>query len=217
MAVRLTKIDGFLLCIAALSIGTLFFLSETRPTEALTSGSYVTAALGAIIELDVAPVDPINNDPAHISASMTEDNGYATGGETLTVSSNNPTGYSVTLKMANDDKNMNYLVSSDVSNYTDNGTVLDTTKNVIAPTTQASLTPSTWGFYLDDREDYYRAVPLNTATGINIIAEATTPNQGRSAGTDTLIITYGVMIDWLLPANTSYTNRVLYTATNNPA
>lgn len=199
------------------AFGALGFVSSTfhQPADALEQSSYVTASLGAAIELNIQPVVTGVNDPSYITANPLINNGSGQGSVIVVVSSNNPTGYSVLLNMQNDDKNLNYLVSSDVTNYTNNGTVLDTSSNVIAPISSGtSLSPNTWGFALATSPNVYRAVPLKNQSGYNIVAEAETPNQGQNAGTDTITVTFGAQIDLSLLASI-YSNTVLFTATNN--
>lgn len=213
---RFDHFDKFLLSIVAIGLGWLAFSRLARPADAISQVSDVTVTLGSAIELDIQPVDPGVNDPAFIKTTPTT--GYGYGSAIVTVSSNSYSGYSVRLQMQNDDKDLNYLVSSDVTDYTNGGTTLDTSHNVIAPLVPSgTLLPNTWGFAVASNPNIYHAVPLRTATGYNIVAEADTPNKGRTAGTDIITITFGVLIDFNLEASSGYKNTVLCTATNNPA
>lgn len=204
------KIEILAFVMAVVAIGGLAFPYVNRTVSAVDESVTVTATIRSIITLDYEPSDPGVDDPAAILTAPTESVG--TGSAILTAESNNPTGYSVNIKMNNDDKDLNYLVSSQYTEYTNGGTVLDTSKNVFAPTAPgvATLTENTWGYYMGTPEPVaWNPVPVASGTPATLFGAS-------SYGTSSAVITFGARQGFYgLNPNTTYSNTVLFTATNN--
>ena len=148
-------------------------------------------------------------DTATVKVTPTENGAFSSKTLPVTVSTNNETGYSLYLSIA-DGKTDNQLKPS-----------ADTNSSVINPVTgtptptSASFAANTWGYNLgtsepDDTNTTYSAVPL----------DRTTPQQTTSAPTsgagDSYKLTFGTKVNTNLPADT-YSTQVVLSAVTNPA
>ena len=127
----------------------------------------------------------------------------ASGSATLSISTNNETGYSLYLSTADDD-NALHSINPDTKQ-----TITALTKE---NTAAASFTNNTWGYNLskDTATDSttYRSVPTTQPSDPQIVTEAPT--------TDTYNLTFAAKVDSSLPSGT-YTNTVTVSVVANPA
>ena len=196
------------LSLAALVVSVLFMivLVVRESVSAIDTSGMIVGVVEPAIELrwetdaDYCgdPIDPYRDVCMDVVASVP----VGTSSGIISVGSNSPNGYLVTLKMRNDDANLNRLVSQSVAEY-------------ISPVSSSTLTDNTWGFYAGTTPSY-QAVPLASTSGANIVSYATTPNRGAAPGTDIIPVTFGVRVNFLLPTQTSYSNQVIFTAVANP-
>ena len=127
----------------------------------------------------------------------------ASGSATLSISTNNETGYSLYLSTADDD-NALHSINPDTKQ-----TIAALTKE---NTAAASFTNNTWGYNLskDTATDSttYQSVPTTQPSDPQITTEAPT--------TDTYNLTFAAKVDSSLPSGT-YTNTVTVSVVANPA
>jgi len=206
IAKRYRRIQVSLLIVMITSLVLIIILAFLQPASAVDQSGEVTGIVASAIEIewetdaDYCGGDNYNDVCLTTSISTPMDSGFGT----VTASSNNPTGYFVTLQMRND-TNQNNLVPADVS-------VL----RYIAPTPNTALsTVNTWGFYAGSTSSWL-AVPRTIAPATNIISAASTSNKGTGPGTDQITVTFGVLTDATLPTTTTYANQVVFTAAANP-
>ena len=161
--------------------------------------------------VNVAPIlslsvgNPATN-TATVEVTPTENGTFRSKTLPVTVSTNNETGYSLYLSIA-DGKTDNRLKPSAATN-----------SSVINPVTgtptSTSFAANTWGYNLStsvpDTNTAYSAVPL----------DRTTPQQTTTAPTsgdgDSYNLTFGTKVDTDLPADT-YSTQVVLSAVTNPA
>ena len=161
--------------------------------------------------VNVAPIlslsvgNPATN-TATVEVTPTENGTFKSKTLPVTVSTNNETGYSLYLSIA-DGKTDNRLKPSAATN-----------SSVINPVTgtptSTSFAANTWGYNLStsvpDTNTAYSAVPL----------DRTTPQQTTTAPTsgdgDSYNLTFGTKVDTDLPADT-YSTQVVLSAVTNPA
>ena len=148
-------------------------------------------------------------DTATVKVTPTENGAFNSKTLPVTVSTNNETGYSLYLSIA-DGKTDNKLKPSVATN----SSVINPVTGAPTPTS-TSFAANTWGYNLgtsepDDTNTAYSAVPL----------DRTTPQQTTSAPTsgagDSYKLTFGTKVDTHLPADT-YSTQVVLSAVTNPA
>lgn len=116
---------------------------------------------------------------------------------TLTASSDNPTGYNLSIDAV--DNTLTHTILPDV--------ITPTAGTIAAP---AALGDNAWGFNLDNSDDF-AAVPLaSTATNDKIIKTTAGPTAG-----DTIDIYFGAKVNLQIPAGT-YSGTVNFTLLANP-
>jgi hypothetical protein len=142
---------------------------------------------------DVITIDSTVGGNAIISADPSVSDGFATAAVPITVSSNNPAGYSLTLSMISTDANSGQLW---------NATAATGLAGIAAGPT--ALTANTWGYNLDSSANF-SAVPASSSAATLIAPTGT-------FGSTSITVTYGAQVDYTLPANTIYSNQVTYTA-----
>jgi len=153
--------------------------------SAATDESVVTANVGSVLSISSA-------DTATISVTPDGDGEIGTANDTVTVNSNAPAGYDVT------------IASSDSTN-----AMTRTGGGSLAATSSTALDLNSWGYSLDAGTTY-AGVPV-TGAATNISSPA-----GPSTGVgDVLTVTYGVNVDTSVPTG-MYTESVTYTATAKP-
>lgn len=181
----------FLLSMAS---GSFFFILSNSSAESSTidvtvnpSISIATDAIGSTINIPILPTfSGIQN----------------TKDLAVNVSTNNPTGYTLTMSSATDDTN---LVNTDNSSLT----IPSTTNTYAAPDV---LDNNTWGASVwttgqDTSSTTFSMIPpLSVPLTINATAEP--------ANTSMTTLTFGAKVDTSLAAGT-YTNTVVFTATTN--
>lgn len=115
--------------------------------------------------------------------------------QTVTVVTNNATGYTATLKMA--------TVSTNLVN---------AASNTLATSAAVASTPNTWGVKIGSGS--YAAMPASSGTALDLLSG--TPVTGPSAALgDTYSVTYGANTTSATPSGT-YEGEVVYTAVANP-
>ena len=190
--------------------GALLFPS--LPDGASAADPSASAAIRT--NVNVAPILSLSvgnpaTDTATVKVTPTENGAFNSKTLPVTVSTNNETGYSLYLSIA-DGKTDNKLKPSAETNSSVINPVTDT------PTpTSTSFAANTWGYNLstsepDDTNTTYSAVPL----------DRTTPQQSTTAPTsgagDSYKLTFGTKVDTNLPADT-YSTQVVLSAVTNPA
>ena len=162
----------------------------------------------------VAPILSLSDgnpatDTATVKVTPTENGTFNSKTLPVTVSTNNETGYSLYLSIA-DGKTDNQLKPSAETN----SSVINPVTGTPTPTS-TGFAANTWGYNLsasepDDTNTAYSAVPL----------DRTTPQQTTSAPTsgagDSYKLTFGTKVDTNLPADT-YSTQVVLSAVTNPA
>lgn len=156
-----------------------------------TEDATVSVLVGSTITIDT--VTPT----ANIVNAVPDSGTPGSVAQTVTVSTNNSTGYTLTLSMVSSDAN--------------NGNLVGTGSNVAVITpvaTTGALANNTWGYNTTGGTSSFSAVP---ASGSAVTLKNTaTPVSGEATS-----VTYGAQITSALPSDT-YSNDVTYTATVNP-
>ena len=150
--------------------------------------------------------------PVTISADPSTNGGFGTVAVPLTVSSNNSSGYNLTLSMISGDTHSGALFDDGTS------APLSTTDTIAGAS--GTLIANQWGY--------------TTATGTNTVPTSASsfsqvpnlvPDGGPGAvtlmnaaveGTSNVFVNYGAVIDYTLPSGITYSNQVTYTASVNP-
>ncbi|MCL2869614.1 hypothetical protein FWF48_02290 [Candidatus Saccharibacteria bacterium] len=175
------------------------------PTHAADCGSTITgsgtpptASCDQTINVTIGSTITLNVTDATVTMSPTLGGPVVTGApQTATVSTNNASGYTLTLSMISGAAS-NSLISGSNSIPAGSGTF----------TTPATLTPSSWGYRLNSfATDTYAAVPLYATP--QKIGESTDP-----VAADATVVTYGTTVS-ASQASGTYTNKVTYTAVAN--
>ena len=158
------------------------------------------------VSLSVAPVISLSlQDTVAVEVTPTQDGTFSSNTATLSISTNNETGYSLYMATSNGENTLtsqNPGTSDVISavNGGDNGV------------TSANFTNNTWGYDLsqDSVSDTtaYKAVP--TATGDTAIITTSSPTEA-----DTYNLTFGTKVDTSLPSGT-YSNDVVVSVVANP-
>ena len=147
-------------------------------------------------------------DDTNLSLRIPREGGIATGRHTVSVSSNNVTGYEVALSASEANNDETSLVNTAAGSYS-----IPTTTGTI--TANSKLANNTWGYALTDPTGHESdAVWAGLQPSTNKTAIATT--NSLSGQTDTYSVYYGVRVghpEQLLAGN--YTAEVVYTATAN--
>lgn len=143
------------------------------------------------------------SDVSDVTVDGTPVGGTGVGGgndtNSIVVSTNNPTGYTLRLSMAtaSTDRNLNLGGTAGASN------------NIAGAATGsfAALGDNTWGYNTDGSANF-AGVPLSAAP-------ATIKSSAGAISNDTTGVTYGIKTTSALPEGT-YSNTVQYTAVVNP-
>ena len=148
-------------------------------------------------------------DDANLSLQIPREGGIATGRHTVSVSSNNVTGYEVTLSASETNNNETSLVNNSHNHRSE---IPATSGNL---TTPSQLANNTWGYTLTSPAGHESdSVWAGLQPSTNRTAITTT--SALSGQTDTYSVYYGVRVDHpeqLLAGN--YQAEVVYTATTN--
>ena len=137
-----------------------------------------------------------NADTLSIPITPTPSGTLAMNELTVTVSTNNQTGYTLTMNSDTDDTS---LIHQTIPT-----TIPSTTAPFDAPT---ALAVNTWGYSLAASPTTFSAIPALTAP--DTIASTSDPEEGSDT-----IVTFGANIDSTVTAGT-YLNTMVFTATAN--
>lgn len=151
--------------------------------------------------------------PVTISADPTVNGGFATTAVPLTVSSNNETGYNLTLSMILGDTHAGALF--------DDGTSVNTTTDTVDGIPAAgTLVANQWGYTAATGTNTPPTVASSFSKVPNLAADggtgATTLMNATGEGTSNVFVNYGAVIDYTLASGITYSNQVTYTASVNP-
>lgn len=176
------------------------------PASAATEDTIVSSEIGSIISLFTT------SGTVNIDAAPTAGGVQTTASDTVTVSTNNATGYTLQLEETNSGE-----------------TALEDGANSIAATTGTQASPialaaNRWGYRVDGVGGFGAGPtsPLSSAA-IGSVTYAGVPDQGApntikttgsTATNDTTTVWYSVAVNTATPSGT-YTNSVTYTATTN--
>lgn len=178
-------------------------LAETSNTTITgTIGSAITVSSGASVALNVSPA----SGPA-----------YTTNSNTVTVTTNNSTGYNLTLMTTSAERGLVHTVNSSEKIAASSG----------SRTTPTALVANTWGYRVDGLSgsgfgagptsavssqplgaSLWAGVPANGGSPDNIA----TSNTNTSGSGDNVTVWYAMAADATKPSG-NYTNSVIYTAT----
>ena len=204
------------LTIAILSVIILNIISSYSSSNTNSNAEPVTQANSTLVSGDAEISLSISSYPSSSSTSgsdltlqIPQGDGIATGRHTVSVSSNNVTGYEVTLSASETNNNETSLVNN---SYGHRSEIPATSGNL---TTPSQLANNTWGYTLTSPAGHESdAVWTGLQPSTNRTAIATT--SALSGQTDTYSVYYGVRVDHpeqLLAGN--YQAEVVYTATTN--
>ena len=149
---------------------------------------------------------------AAIAADPTQNGGFGTTAVPLTVSSNNESGYNLTLSMILGDTHSGALF--------DDGTAapLSTTDTVTGAS--GILAANQWGYTFASGTNTVPTIASTFAQVPNLVADggtgAVTLMNAAAEGTSNVFVNYGAVIDYTLPSGITYSNQVTYTASVNP-
>ena len=159
------------------------------------------------VSLSVAPVISLSlQDTVAVEVTPTQDGTFSSNTATLSVSTNNETGYSLYMATGNGE---NTLTSQNpgISNVI---SAVDGGDNGV---TSSSFGNNTWGYNLSQEAvssaTAYKAVP--TANGDTALISTSSPTEA-----DTFNLTFGTKVDTSLPSGT-YSNDVVVSVVANPA
>ena len=161
------------------------------------------------VSLSVSPVLAVSlQDELALEVTPTEDGSFTAKTASLSISTNNETGYSMYLATQGN----NNTLASQNPNTSDVITALDGGESGLTPTEFAA---NTWGYSLasgttePSDTTRYQAVPAET--GSTAVVTKDTP-----VDTDTYSLMFGAKVDTSLPSGT-YSNQVVVSAVANPA
>jgi hypothetical protein len=188
----------------SLILGTLVLAAPIAASAATDSdNTTINASIQPVISISTSGT-------VNLSVTPTTAGTMTSASDTVDVTTNNATGYVLTLSDSNTDTS---LVNG--SN--------NITASVSTPTAPGALQNNTWGYRVDGIESF-GAGP--TAAESNVDSSTTTfagvpasdgsahtiKTSASAAATDQTVVWYGVKVDQTLPTGT-YTNAVTYTAT----
>jgi hypothetical protein len=154
----------------------------------------------------VITISSTASSPITITADPTANGGFGTVAVPLTISSNNETGYNMTLSMIASDANSGALYDATTT----------TAEVVEGIPTAGTLVANQWGYnYVGSATN----VPPTIASTFSQVPASSSPvtllTSGTS-GTSNVNVNYGAVIDYTLPSGITYANQVTYTASVNP-
>ncbi len=193
--------------VSGVSLVALIALSGALPVSAETEDTTVSSEIGSIISLlTTSGTVNINAAPSGVGVQTT-------ASDTVTVSTNNATGYTLQIEET-----------------TGGETALEDGGNSIPATTGTQASPvalvaNRWGYRVDGIGGFGAgpAAPLASAAIGSVtyaaVPDAGSPNTIKTTGTtatnDTTTVWYSVAVNTATPSGT-YTNSVTYTASVNP-
>lgn len=181
-----------------LTLGIMLFPSTPQFVQAEESNTEASLTINPVISLSM-------QDTITVDVTPTQDGAFSSSTASLSVSTNNETGYSLYLSTANGENNLTSQnpTISDVVSAVDGGD---------SGVTPANFANNTWGYNLSQETasdtTTYKAVPT-TANDAIITTESPTD-------ADTYNLTIGTKISTSLPSGT-YSNQVVVSVVANPA
>ena len=189
-----------LLGLSAIALTGLFaaMLFPTLPDSATAQESTITTSVKVLPVIGLAAADSYT-----VPVTPTEHGAFNKSTQTLTVTTNNETGYSIYLQTENGQPTLASTTSSSTINAVTDGSLL------------ADFDPNTWGYNLDqsavsDATTTYHPVPTTTGGDPAGSSDAPAPD-GNSYN-----LTFGTLVDTSLPSG-AYSNRVVLSVLANPA
>ena len=157
------------------------------------------------LSLAISPTLSLSlQDTVNLNVTPTQNGTFSSSTATLSISTNNETGYSLYMATSN---GKNTLASQN-PNTTDAISAISSDENGIP---SADFPSNTWGYSLDE------AAPTNTTTYQAVPTDNTTALTTTStASNDSYNLTFGAKVDTSLPSGT-YSNQVIISAVANPA
>ena len=189
-----------LLGLSAIALTGLFaaMLFPALPDSATAQEATITTSVKVLPVIGLAAADSYT-----VNVTPTEHGASNKSTQTLTVTTNNETGYSIYLQTENGQPTLASTTSSSTINAVADGSLL------------ADFDPNTWGYNLDqstvsDATTTYHPVP--TTTGGNPAGSSDAPAPDG----DSYNLTFGTLVDTSLPSG-AYSNRVVLSVLANPA
>ena len=189
-----------LLGLSAIALTGLFaaMLFPTLPDSATAQEATITTSVKVLPVIGLAAAESYT-----VNVTPTEHGAFNKSTQTLTVTTNNETGYSIYLQTENGQPTLASTTSSSTINAVTDGSLL------------ADFDPNTWGYNLDqsavsDATTTYHPVP--TTTGGNPAGSSDAPAPDG----DSYNLTFGTLVDTSLPSG-AYSNRVVLSVLANPA
>ena len=161
------------------------------------------------VNLTISPVISLSlQDTVDLNVTPTQNGTFSSNTASLSISTNNETGYSLYMATSN---GKNTLTSNNPST-TNVISAINTTPNDTG-ITSSNFTSNTWGYNLsqDSPSSTTTYKPVPTTNGNTAIISTTSPTD-----TDTYNLTFGTKVDTTLPSGT-YSNQVIISAVANPA
>ena len=181
-----------------LILGAMIFPALPQTAQAEEAESKVSLSVAPVIGLSL-------QDTVTVEVTPTQDGTFSSNTATLSISTNNETGYSLYLATSNGE---NTLASQNpgISN------VITAVNGGDSGVTSANFGNNTWGYNLSQETvsdtTAYKALP--TATGDTAIITTESPTEA-----DTYNLTFGTKVDTSLPSGT-YSNDVVVSVVANP-
>ena len=189
-----------LLGLSAIALTGLFaaMLFPALPDSATAQEATITTSVKVLPVIGLAAADSYT-----VNVTPTEHGASSKSTQTLTVTTNNETGYSIYLQTENGQPTLASTTSSSTINAVTDGSLL------------ADFDPNTWGYNLDqsavsDATTTYHPIPTTTGGDPAGSSDAPAPDG------DSYNLTFGTLIDTSLPSG-AYSNRVVLSVLANPA
>ena len=189
-----------LLGLSAIALTGLFaaMLFPALPDSATAQEATITTSVKVLPVIGLAAADSYT-----VNVTPTEHGASSKSTQTLTVTTNNETGYSIYLQTENGQPTLASTTSSSTINAVPDGSLL------------ADFDPNTWGYNLDqsavsDATTTYHPVPTSTGGDPAGSSDAPAPDG------DSYNLTFGALVDTSLPSG-AYSNRVVLSVLANPA
>ena len=189
-----------LLGLSAIALTGLFaaMLFPALPDSATAQEATITTSVKVLPVIGLAAADSYT-----VNVTPTEHGASNKSTQTLTVTTNNETGYSIYLQTENGQPTLASTTSSSTINAVTDGSLL------------ADFDPNTWGYNLDqsavsDATTTYHPVPTSTSGDPAGSSDAPAPDG------DSYNLTFGTLVDTSLPSG-AYSNRVVLSVLANPA
>ena len=184
--------------LALLILGAMIFPTLPQSAQAEEAGSKVSLSVAPVISLSL-------QDTVAVDVTPTQDGTFRSNTATLSISTNNETGYSLYMATSNG-KNTLTSQNPSISN------VISAVNGGEDGVVSAKFGNNTWGYNLSQEAvsdtTTYKAVPA--ATGDTALITTESPTEA-----DTYNLTFGTKVDTSLPSGT-YSNDVVVSVVANP-